>query len=114
MARKLSTRAALAAASALLLLLYVTSINSNTRALLSSGHDDNSPVFPSHLQDGQPSRTTAGGGVRFKPGVRLPNEGRTEGEWGLPSEMVPRESSELARAGVSLSRLLVHGLASLP
>eukprot|EP00903_Cladosiphon_okamuranus_P008313 g7997.t1 len=84
MPRRPSKRVALAATSTLLLLLYLSATNSNNRALLSTGH-------------GSATRATSGGDARggkggewpeswgreigFRPGVRLPNLGRTPAGW---------------------------------
>lgn len=85
MPSRLPKRVALAATSTLLLLLYLAATNSINRALLSKGHGE------SHSA-GSAKRVTvggdAGGGwpeswgrdIGFRPGVRLPNLGRTPGK----------------------------------
>lgn len=93
MSRRLSTRVALATTSTLLLLLYLAATNTINKALLSTTHGN------SHSAQDLPAKQTtvggdAGGGmgggwpeswgreIGFKPGVKLPNLGRTPGKRG--------------------------------
>ena len=92
MSRRLSKRVVLAATSTLLLLLYIAATTSNNKALLStypgkSLSPQEGPAADKAKAAGN-SGGEAGGGwpeswgreIGFRPGVRLPNVGRTPGK----------------------------------
>ncbi|CAM9585901.1 unnamed protein product, partial [Scytosiphon promiscuus] len=99
MARRLSQRATLVTSAALLLLvLYLAALASNSRVLFSAGVQKNDQLNPSPLHGTRAEASAGAAGERravgekawpeswgrevgFRPGVKLPNLGRTPDGW---------------------------------